>query len=95
MNTLDALDEFEEGGFGATDFAIVKLLGKLGMQVRCVVGVVCCSRKQWLACCRCRRPGRHPHSGRLRNRCRQTGVCATAVLCVCVCVCVCCARFVV
>jgi hypothetical protein len=35
LNTLDAVNEFEdERGFIVQDFAIVKLLGKLGMQVR-------------------------------------------------------------
>jgi hypothetical protein len=35
LNTLDAVNEFEDDrGFIVQDFAIVKLLGKLGMQVR-------------------------------------------------------------
>jgi hypothetical protein len=34
MSTLDAVNEFEDDrGFLVQDFAIVKLLGKLGMQV--------------------------------------------------------------
>lgn len=35
MSTLDAVNEFEDDrGFISQDFAIVKLLGKLGVQVR-------------------------------------------------------------
>jgi len=41
MSTLDALDEFtDDRGFISQDFAIVKLLGKLGVQVNYYLGTL-------------------------------------------------------